>query len=151
MGLSGISHHGGNNLTFHSGSAVKSLWVCTLTSQYPSWYDFRCCKDITLEQLTIFNSLKRNKLQQTSDHIQFPYFQMESPPYCCQNRNLILAFNWHSNCTRPSCPHIVSAPELDNLLLTSHNAITMSPGHTLSCLLSASGLAACLFCCCFTP
>ena len=39
---------------------IKSARVCTVTSGYPSWYDFRCYQDIEIQQPPIMDSLVRN-------------------------------------------------------------------------------------------
>ena len=52
MSLRGISGHGAAELVSQWDSTIKSLWVYTVTSRYPSWYDFGCCQDVKLQQLT---------------------------------------------------------------------------------------------------
>ena len=48
----GILGHGALGLISLWGSTMKLPWVCTVTSWYRSWYDCRCCKDLTLQQST---------------------------------------------------------------------------------------------------
>ena len=50
MWLSGISGHGVNSLISQWGSTIKSPWVCSVTSRYPSWYYLRCCQDVKPKQ-----------------------------------------------------------------------------------------------------
>ena len=47
-----ILHQGADSLISQWGSAIKSSWVCTVISRYPSWHDLRCCKDVKLQQPT---------------------------------------------------------------------------------------------------
>ena len=37
---------------FPVGQHDKSPWMCTVTSRYPSWYDFRCSQDVKLQKPT---------------------------------------------------------------------------------------------------
>ena len=37
----GMMGHGDDGLVSLLGSTIKSPWVCTVTSLYPSWYDLR--------------------------------------------------------------------------------------------------------------
>ena len=43
MWLSGISGHGAEGLVAQWGSTIKSPLERTVTSQYQSWYDLKCC------------------------------------------------------------------------------------------------------------
>ena len=64
MWLTGISGHGADGLVGQPcplwditmlsqwDSIIMSPWVQTFTSQYPSWYDLKCCHDLKLQQPT---------------------------------------------------------------------------------------------------
>ena len=54
MSLSGISEHGARDLLSQRGSTIKLLWACTVTSQYSSRCELRCCQAIEIkERITI--------------------------------------------------------------------------------------------------
>ena len=50
MWLNEIVGHGAGWLISWCGSTIKSTWVCTVPSRYPSWFDLICCKDAKLQQ-----------------------------------------------------------------------------------------------------
>ena len=39
------------------GSTIQLPWVCTVTSRYLLWHDFRCCQDVKLQQPTSLSFL----------------------------------------------------------------------------------------------
>ena len=47
-----LSCHAASGLVSQWASIMKLSWVRSVTSQYPSWYDLRCCQDIKLQQQT---------------------------------------------------------------------------------------------------
>ena len=47
---------------FSSGAALRSLWVCTVTRQYLSWYDIKCRKDIKCQPANQPTSQPANRL-----------------------------------------------------------------------------------------
>ena len=48
MWLSGILGHGAGSLVSQWSSTKRLTLVCTATSRYPPWHDFRCCQDVKL-------------------------------------------------------------------------------------------------------
>ena len=58
MWPSGILGHIADGLVSLRGSTINSPWVRSVISQYPFWYDLRCCQDVKLKQATNYVCMK---------------------------------------------------------------------------------------------
>ena len=82
----GMSCHGASSLISKWGSTIKLPCVHTVTGQYPSWYDLRCCIYLKLQQQTIDQPpilvppyLPASHTQFKIDFISYMVWQVKDP------------------------------------------------------------------------
>ena len=115
---SGISGHGAGGLISQCGSNIKSTWVCTVTSQYTTTFDLRCCQDVKPQQADVCPLRSPKMILHLTPA---PQYRPPGPVVQSFKSYVKLAFK---DGGQTEVGHVVTLN--DNVKLTSHNHGRMS-------------------------